>query len=325
MKKRIFLIVISLLTCFTISGCNSDKTKLAISSNVTSSKFEKNIIRPFAKKNNSNINLLTDDKNADIIELSQLDTAKENKAGRFKKLDYKRIANFKYLSNEQQKLAKETNSVPLSMERLSMVYDSRRIGPPYFFYDLWNQEQVKSIALPDITTKFGPAIIYLGNDYDHYRSTSSYVSDEVENHGQDSFRALRELEAYTRIYKNQTELINLFEKKQINVAVVGTSTAEKLIQRMPYLRVTDGHQITNTVVYQMAAVSKDSKNIELSYKYLNYLLSKNIQKKMNSLESVSDNLSVEVKNKELIVTTMNSNLVLDELGGWKKEWDQIFY
>lgn len=75
----------------------------------------------------------------------------------FKKLDFSKIKNFKYLSKDQQQLAKKTNTVPYTVNSVGIIYNPKKVNIKDW-NDLWSDKLKQKISVPDMTTTFGPAI-----------------------------------------------------------------------------------------------------------------------------------------------------------------------
>lgn len=335
-KKTTFSIVITLLIVVLMVGCSPLGKQFTVSTSVTNQDDKQSIFNNFGQDNHLTVHLkngseskrLKTTKDSDVVELSQINATRGNAQGLFKKLDFNKLHNFKYLSKDQQQLARKTNAIPFAMQSLEIAYDPNMVDDVSFTIDLWNRELVKSLAIPDLSSSVGPAMIYVGDEYAKYRSTSSYVNHDLSNHGEMGLTALKELQPYTHSYKNTSEVIKLFKEKKIAVAVISSRDEKQIKRELPKLTVVVPGDVNNIANYQMISIPKNSKNTDLSYKYIDYRLSKIAQKKNYELTGDSP-----LRSGVITKTNYNPNAVItmDDLPekvshfeSWQKQWNQIF-
>ncbi|WP_057881211.1 ABC transporter substrate-binding protein [Companilactobacillus kimchiensis] len=345
-KIRIFTTVITLLSFgIILTGCHKEsKATLTIrTSDKNTELMSKEIIKPYSKKYKVSVNQQTDstsslhqridkkDLNADVIELNQSDTVAANDKQLFKKIDFKKLKNFKYLSSDNQKLAKKTNSIPYSVETTNIVYNKGNNLENGDFTRLWDQQNDGKIALPDTENSLWPAIIYMGIDYSRFRSTSSYVGHDFADEGP-ALAALKELQPKVMIYDNVAELSKLFKDGRVNLAVVDSDTAITLKKNISSLNSTTlGLNVYAN--YQMAAIPKNCQNIKAAYQYLDYRLSQSVQsrasKKMQALpvnqsvQKIDSNYATYGSGSDYLVT-MDYEYINAQRNKLIKEWNQIF-
>lgn len=297
-KSRTLFTVITLLLLLIVVGCsrNSGPQLHILTTDDAESKMTQEVLEPFTKQTKITIDgdyekdsslqgqLKNIPENVDIIEYSQSNAVTANQKGLVKKLDFNKLKNFKYLSKDKQKLARETNSIPYAMEEITLAYNPKTAHPIDDVDDLWIPESVDHLAIPDITTSFGPIMVQVASEYGHYRSTSSYVNSDIDTVS--AIEALQELQPYTRTYESTDELIKLLKNNQADTAVISSSQVPSIKAALPKLKfVTPGSQ--NVASYQMASILKGTKNTEDAYKYLDYRISQETQKraskKMNKM------------------------------------------
>lgn len=150
----------------------------------------------------------------DVVELAQSNTLSGVDAGLFAKIDFSRLKNFKYLSSAQQQLARQTNSVPFTVNSIGIIYNPKTAGKVTDWNDLWSSQFKHKIAIPDITTTFGPAMLYLAGDH----AGTSVTRDN----GAAAFKAMAELKPnVVKTYAQSSDLANMFKTGEIDTAVVG--------------------------------------------------------------------------------------------------------
>jgi len=343
-KNRFALSVITLLFLVTVVGCGKKETNqmTVLTTERATKTVTRDILNPFAKRYKVAVKsefetgpellkkIDDPDTNGDVVELSQKDATAANNNKLVKHLDFKRLKNFKYLSADKQKLARETNSIPYTVETANILYNPKTVSKPVFSADLWNRDLVKELAIPDISTRFGPAMIVWANESyrERYMQSSVYVGHDVDTNY--AFQALNELKPYTKTYSHTGDLIKLFHDNEIDVAVVGNASTKVVKRAIPYLQevVPSYSTIAN---YQMVSIMKNSKNTKAAYEYLDYRISKEVQK--TAAKSLNEGPVNEMAQKENAhylkygsnnAITVNYNQANKLLPEWTEDWHQIY-
>ena len=342
-RLKSLLTIATLIAMLVITGCRSQREFSVSTFSTDEEQMTEDVLDPFGKANDLNVKgqFVSDSSrikksgSGDVIELSQNDAVTLNKAGKLRKLDFKRLKNFSRLSSEQQRLAKKTNSLPYSIDTLVLLYDPQKVNGIDFTSQLWDKGWVNNPAIPDISTTFGPAMVQIASIYSQYRSTSSFVGTGIAAHGKFAFEALKELEPGTKTYKTIPELNQMFKKGQIDVAVVNGSAVSKILVDNPNLKYVNPNAFDRVANYKMVSILKDSKNVDESYKYLDYRISKNVQEKVAAKDSLNEapvNQQADVKNNRYLTdkgtsrnaVTVDFEQVNQDLPLWKREWHDIF-
>jgi len=342
-RLKLLLTITALMMMLLITGCRSQKEFSVSTFNTNEKQMTKDVLDPFGKANDLNVkgqfagdsSRIKKSGSSDVIELSQNDAVTLNNAGKLRKLDFKRLKNFSHLSSEQQKLAKKTNSLPYSIDTLVLLYDPKKVNGMDFTSQLWDKGWVNNPAIPDISTTFGPAMVQIASIYSQYRSTSSFVGTGIGLHGKYAFEALKDLGPGTKTYKTIPELNQMFKKGQVDVAVVNGSAVSKILVDNPNLKYVNPNAFDRVANYKMVSILKDSKNVDESYKYLDYRISKNVQEKVAAKDSLNEapvNQQADVKNNQYLTdkgtsrnaVTVDFDQVNQDLPLWKREWHGIF-
>jgi len=297
MKKKIAVVLIGM---FLLTGCGSaTKTNSTASTQTTEAKgnqtltlstfglsedvSQKVVYEPFEKKYNCKIvtetgtaaeryTKLAADKNSsvDVIELSQALTAQGNTEKIFDKVDFNKIKNSADLIDVAKKFAKDGNGLAYTINSIGIIYDEKAVGFKInSFDDLWKSELKGKIAIPDITTTFGPAMVYMAGDHAKV--------DVTTDKGKAAFKALTDLKPnIVKTYTKSSDLINMFTSGEISVAIVGDFGVPTIKSANPNLTyVTPKGTYAN---FNIMSVNKNSKNKKLAYDYINYRLSADLQK-----------------------------------------------
>lgn len=342
--KKIGLLAASLLVVGSIAtGCSSQSKQgsLTVSTFGLSTKQMRNdVLNPFAKKYSVKVSTQFGDSSTrltqiehnpnssiDVVELAQNNAVTGDKKKLFKKLDFSKLKNFKYLSSAEKKLAKETNTVPYTVNSLGIIYNPKKVNIKSW-KDLWSSKLKGKIAIPDITTTFGPAMLYIAGD----QAGTSVTSDA----GKAAFSSLKKLKPnIVKTYTQSSDLSNMFKSGEIDVAVVGDYAVGVLQASNPGLKymVPASGTYAN---YDNVAILKNSKNTSAAYKYIDYRLSQSVQKKvagLNSLNNAPVNSKVKLTSKEAAnktygsvakrAKTINFFYVNNHMSSWVTEWNKI--
>lgn len=262
----------------------------------------------------------------DVIELSQAMTAKGIEEGLFETLDLSKIENSKNLIQTAKTMADAGQGVAYTINSIGIMYDPKAVGFEITsFDDLWKAELEGSVAIPDITTTFGPAMVYMASDHAGV--------DVTTDKGEAAFKALEELKPnLVKTYAKSSDLINMFTSGEIKAAIVGDFGVPTIKEANP-----DLVYVTPDVTYanfNTISITKNCKDKELAYAYINYRLSKELQDKTSkALNEAPTNSQVEVaeenaKNMTYGKTAENAK-VLDYsfvnplLSDWIDQWNRI--
>lgn len=206
----------------------------------------------------------------DVIELSQALTAKGVDAGLFEDIDLSKLSNSEDLIDTVKTFAQQGNGVAYTLNSIGIMYDPAVVGEITSFNDLWKAELEGKVAIPEITTTFGPAIVHLASDYKN-------VDIKTDN-GKAAFEALTQLKPnIVKTYSKSSDLVNMFTSGEISVAVVGDFAVPIIKGANPNLvYYTPESTYAN---FNIISINKNSKNKDLAYAYLNYRISPELQTK----------------------------------------------
>ncbi|RKD30465.1 ABC transporter substrate-binding protein [Lacrimispora algidixylanolytica] len=262
----------------------------------------------------------------DVIELSQAMTAKGIEEGLFEPLDLKKIENSQNLIGTAKTMAEAGQGVAYTINSIGIMYDPEAVGFEIkSFDDLWKAELEGSVAIPDITTTFGPAMVYMASDYKGVDVTS--------DKGKAAFEALEELKPnLVKTYAKSSDLINMFTSGEIKAAIVGdfgVPTIQKANPNLVFVSPEVTYANFNTI-----SITKNCKDKELAYAYINYRLSKELQDKttkaLNEAPTNNQVTVAEENSKNMTYGPIAENAkVLDYtfvnpvLSDWIDQWNRI--
>ncbi|MFK5641846.1 ABC transporter substrate-binding protein [Lactobacillus delbrueckii] len=347
-KKKIGLIAASVLvagSAILSTACSSSNSngssKLVVSTfGMSTKQMQRDVLKPFAKKFNVKVSTQFGDSSArltqiehnkntsvDVAEFAQNNAVTANKKGLAKKLDTSKIKNFKYLSKEQQKLAKQINAVPYTLNSCGIIYNSKKVKITSWD-QLWSKSLKGKIAIPDITTTFGPAMLYIAGDH----AGTAVTSDN----GVAAFKALKALKPnVVKTYTSSSDLVNMFKNGEVEAAVVGDYSVAMISAASSSIkyRVPSSGTYAN---YNTVSILKNSKNTAAAYKYIDYRLSTAVQKKVASAKSLNNapvNTSVTLSAKDAEnkaygaiakrSKTIDYSYVNSHLSGWITKWNKL--
>ena len=347
--KKVGLLAASFLlvgsVAFGTTACSSQSSSnggnLTVSTfGLSTKQMQNDVLNPFAKQSSVKVKTQFGDSatrltqiehnpntGVDVIELAQNNAVTGDKKKLFKKLDFSKISNFKYLSKSEQKLAKETNTVPYTVNSLGIIYNPKKVNINSW-KDLWSSKLKNKIAVPDMTTTFGPAMLYIAGDY----AGTSVTKDN----GNAAFKAIKELKPnVVKTYTQSSDLSNMFKSGEIEAAVVGDYAVGMLQATNPNLKyiVPKSGTYAN---YDNVSILKNSKNSAAAYKYINFRLSEKIQKKVAGLKSLNNapvNTQVKLTPAEAAnktygsvakrAKTINFFFVNSHMSNWISRWNKI--
>lgn len=262
----------------------------------------------------------------DVIELSQAMTAKGIEEGLFEPLDLSKIENSKNLIGTAKTMAEAGQGVAYTINSIGIMYDPEAVGLEIkSFDDLWKAELEGSIAIPDITTTFGPAMVYMASDYKNV--------DIKSDNGKAAFEALEELKPnLVKTYAKSSDLINMFTSGEIKAAIVGdfgVPTIQKANPNLVFVTPEVTYANFNTI-----SITKNCKDKELAYAYINYRLSKELQEKTTkALNEAPTNNQVTVAEENAKNMTygevaenakvLDYSFVNPVLSDWIDQWNRI--
>lgn len=262
----------------------------------------------------------------DVIEISQSFAAKGVEAGLFEAIDYSRIANYGDLIPAAKAVADELGCAPYVINSMGIIYDSEAVGYEITsFDDLWNEDLKDSIAIPDITTTYGPAMVYVASDH-------AGVDIESDD-GAAAFGALDELKPnVVKTYAKSSDLANMFASGEITAAVVGDFAVPVITEANPgVVYIAPNGTYAN---FNVLCVNKNAANKDQAYEFINYRLGAELQKKTaGSLNEAPTNGTVVLTEEETgnmtygevaaNAKTLNYTFVNQVLESWIDQWNRI--
>lgn len=293
MKRRFIALSLALTTVLTLAGCGSsnskkegksEEKKLVISTwGLNEDKLKEDVFKPFEEKNNVKIVLetgnnserLTKLKNnpnseVDLMYLAESFSEDGAEQGLFDKLDYSKISNSEKLNSKAKATIKSGFGPAYTLNRIAIAYNPKKLGFEIKSWkDLWRPELKGKIAIPDITTTFGPSMVYIAG--------IKAGVDVTKDKGEAAFKQLEALKPnVVKTYSKSSDLTNMFASGEIVAAVTADfvyGNISKVAPDVKYVNPVEGTFLNfNTI-----NIAKNSKNKDLALEFINYALSAEVQ------------------------------------------------
>ena len=263
-------------------------------------KIEKFIKKPFEEKygvkivyeqgnNSARLNklmLAKESPNVDVVHFSDYFTQIAINEGVIEEMDLSNIPNIDRLYEISKHPLGEKYGPAHTLYNYGLVYRTDKVSEPVTSWkDLWREEFKDFVSMPDITTTQGPATVIMTA-----LTWGSGPKDEDT-----AFQKLGELkDNVIKFYNRSSELISLFQQEEVWIAPVQRFAWGNLVKTgLPLAWVSP---IEGTVGAQnLICLVKGTKKADLAYKYIDFVLSDDVQKNMaESLVDSPTNKHVEV-------------------------------
>lgn len=348
--KKIAYSALSAAMLLSLTACSSGSESAASSDEctLTVSTFQLNedivnedIIKPFEEQTGCKV--VTDlgnaadrytklennpDSGIDVIELNQSTAAMGYEAGLFEKLDSSKVSNIDQLISSAKTMQSESGYGPAyTISSIGIVYDKETLGHDITSWDdLWASDLEGAIAIPDITTTFGPAMVYVASDH--------AGQDITEDDGAAAFKALEELKPnVVKTFSKSSDLANMFAAGEIKAAVVGDFAVPNILKADPnaVFMVPESGTYAN---FNTIDVLASSKNKEAAYKYINWRISQELEEvTAGSLNESPVNVNVTLDPEQTTsmtygevaekAKTIDFTFVNPLLSDWTDQWNRI--
>ena len=345
-KKSLAAILVGAITLTTLSGCgNSTSSKesgkqLVISTwGLSEDLLNENVFKPFEEEygvdvvleignNSERLTKLQNNPNSniDLMYLAESFAEQGIENDLFEEVDYSKIPNAEYLNEKAQTTVERGFGPAYTLNSLGIVVDPSAGIEINSFEDLWKPELAGKIAIPDITTTNGPAIVAIASE-------KAGVDLESDN-GEAAFKELEALKPnVVKTYSKSSDLANMFSSGEIVAAIAADfayGTIAKAKPEVTYVVPESGTYLNfNTI-----NINKNSKNKDLAYEFINYLLSDEVQSRAaKNLGDSPVNTKVELTEEEANGLTygsvvdnaklLNFEYINSQMNTWVDTWNRI--
>ena len=289
-KKILSLLLTGVISATAIVGCgksenSSDEKKLVISTwGLNEDVLNKEIFEPFAKEHGVDVVLeignnserLTKMKNnpnsnIDITYLAESFAEQGVEADIFEKLDYSKIPNATNLNDKAKKTVEDGYGPAYTLNSIGIVVDPSSGIEINSWEDLWKPELKGKIAIPDITTTNGAAIVSI--------AAQKAGVDMTKDNGDAAFKELEKLKPnVVKTYSKSSDLANMFSSGEIIAAVASDFAYETIAKAKPGV-INVVPESGTYLNFNTININKNSKNKELAYEFINYVLSPEVQER----------------------------------------------
>ncbi|RDY26367.1 ABC transporter substrate-binding protein [Romboutsia weinsteinii] len=344
-KKIMALLLTGVISATALVGCgksgdSASSNKLIVSTwGLNEDVLKETVFEPFAKEHGVEIVLevgnnserLTKMKNnpnsnIDITYLAESFAEQGIEAGIFEKLDYSKIPNAENI-NEKAKHTVEAGYGPAyTQNSIGIVVDPLAGIEINSWEDLWKPELKGKIAIPDITTTNGAAIVSIAAE----KAGVDLNSDK----GEAAFKQLESLKPnVVKTYSKSSDLANMFSSGEIVAAVASDFAFETIAKAKP--EVKNVIPASGTYLnFNTININKNSKNKELAYEFINYALSPEVQERAaKALNEAPVNTGVKLNEEDSknlaygpIVEnakTVDFKFVNTLMNDWINTWNRI--
>ena len=344
-KKILSLVLTGVLSASLLVGCkakdnSAGSDKLIISTwGLNEDVLKKEIFEPFAEEHGvevvlevgNNSDRLTKMKNnpnsnIDITYLAESFSEQGIEAGIFEKLDYSKIPNAQKI-NEKAKYTVENGYGPAyTLNSIGIVVDPTSNIEINSWEDLWKPELKGKIAIPDITTTNGAAVVDIA-------ATKAGV-DITEDNGEAAFKELEKLKPnVVKTYSKSSDLANMFSSGEIVAAIASDFSFETIQKAKP--EVINVIPESGTYLnFNTININANSKNKDLAYEFINYVLSDEVQERAaKALNDAPINTDVKLNEEDAknlaygdIVKnakTIDYKVVNPLMNDWINKWNRV--
>ncbi len=283
-KVALFICLVALMMPLAAAGSSESTDTLIVSTwGLSEDDLWSEVYEPFENETGATVILdtgngqerytrLLNDPNStvDIIELAQMNTAEAVASGLVDPITPDEIECFDSLIPAAQEIIKSGSGAPYTLNSIGIFYDPAETGMEINEWsDLWDPRLKGKIAVPDISTTFGPAFVIMASDV--------YGVDAATDGGETAFKALQDLKPnVVRTYSRSSDIANLMQNKEIAVAVIAdyalpvvTAAAPNAVYVVPQSGTYANFNVIN--------IAKTTDNRDLAVTYINYRMSAETQ------------------------------------------------
>lgn len=294
--------------------------------------LRKNIYEPFEKANNVKIVLEVGNNadrlnkirlgssNVDIVQLAEGFAIQAIEEGLFEKIDRSNIPNIENLYDVAKAPFGEDYGPAYTVGRYGIMYDEAEVDKPIESWaDLWDDSLGKKVIFPDITTTAGPFTPFIVADLEGL---------DVEKDIDAIFAKIKDLNKnLVKIYSKSSEVVNMFSQGEASVVAGQDFSFGQVKEAVPTAKWVDPKEGAYAIVNTINVV-KGSKNKELAEKFIDWILSEEVQK-ANAIDKVDSpaNKNVVLTPEEADGLTYGADVINNLiLADWKyintvnKEW-----
>lgn len=283
------------------SSSSGEPTELVISTwGFNEELLRKNVYEPFEKAYNVKIvlevgnnadrlnKLRLGSSNVDIVQIAEGFAIQAIEEGLFEKIDRSNIPNIENLYDIAKAPFGEDYGPAYTIGRYGIMYDEAKVSKPIESWaDLWDESLTKQVTIPDITTTAGPFMPFI---------VAEIEGLDVQKDTDAIFNKIKALDKnLVKIYSKSSEVVNMFSQGEVSVVAGQDFSFGQVKEAVPTAKWVDPKEGSYAVVNTIN-IAKGSKNKELAEKFINWILSEEVQK-ANALDRVDS-----PANKNVVLT-----------------------
>lgn len=347
MKRLLISILAIIIIAFPLLAAGTGETKaeekktLVISTwGLSEDSLWQDVYEPFEKEYNCKIVLdlgttqerltkLINDPNStvDVIELSQKNNADGVAANAFIPVSKDDIPVYGELMSAAQQIIDSGSGVPYTMNSLGIFYNPKVVGFEIKSWkDLWDPRLKGKIAIPAITSTFGPAFVVM--------CAETFGGDVSSDKGDFAFKKLTDLKNNVALtYSKSSDIANFIQNGEVAVAILGDFGFPVVSKADPegvWVFPEEGTYVN----FNAGNIAKTCHDIELAKAYLNYRTSKATGERMaRAANETPVNTTVELTAEETKNMTVGEvaakahsvdfNIVNPLMSEWVDRFNQI--
>lgn len=304
--------------------------------------LDKNISKPFLERygieivrevgNNSvRLTKLISQKNnpvIDVVHFVDYYAMLALKEGLLQPVDVSKLKNYTEIYDFAKDPLGNNYGVGYTVYSMGIVYRTDKIkGPITSWKDFWNKEVAGHISLPDITTTQGPVLMMLFNQI--------YGGNAYDPELKAAFERVNQLKKnVVTFYKTSSELINLFKMGEVWMAPVQRfSWGQFLETGLPLVWITPVEGMPGFL--NVISIVKGAKNLEGAYKYIDFLISQEVQyaQAMDLVDSpvnvnvivpqeIAEKLTYGVDHIESLIF-YRTDFIVENYDRWINKWNEL--
>lgn len=346
--KRLSLLLVLVLVLSVFSGCTPKTTEvsdgepaeLIISTwGFSEDLLWSNVFTPFEEEFNVKIILETGNNSdrltklksnpnseIDIIYLAEAFAQQGVNAGLFEEIDYSKIPNAEKTISNAKYIIEEGYGPAYTLNRASIAYIPSMIDFEVTSWsDLWDPSLEGKVTIPEITTTFGPATMYI--------ASSVGGIDITTDDGTTAFTQLDLLKPnLVKTYSRSSDMANMFASGEVAMAIAADFSFGTIKAGSPdavFVEPIEGTYLNfNTI-----NIVKGTDDLDLALEFINYALSTDVQTlNAKTLSESPINSEVELTEEEAADLTYgdkinNSNIVNHKFtnplsADWIEKWNR---
>ncbi|MDO5026498.1 MAG: ABC transporter substrate-binding protein [Tissierellia bacterium] len=348
--KKLAALLLSLLMILSFSACaktdqadkegQGEKTLVVSTWGLGEEHLMEDVFKPFEEKFNvkvvlemattaERLNKLKENPNSevDVIELSQAAAADAQDLGLVDKVDPAKVENIDKLIAPAKEVADKGYGAPFVVNSIGIIYNPNTIKKEIKEWaDLWDEDLKGKVAIPDITTTFGPAMVALAGELAN--------TPIDKDNGAQAFKKLEELKPnIVKAYAKSSDLAAMFANGEVDAAVIGDFGVD-MIKKANENAVYVVPQSGTYVNFNTVEINKNSKNKDLALEYLNFRLSQEVQERTaKSLNEGPTNADVKLDEETALNKTygdvinrtkvLDHNMINKNLSDWVEKFNAI--